>query len=163
MARLDNNIKIRRPQKLKNVLNSQRLRVAEGKLARGAYTPMEFLRAASYSFATTNKHYFAQLIENLIDDPELGGNVDSDDENEDNEEIQGNNEQPQDEPQTQALPVIDDKLCEICFEREKNAIMVPCGHTRFCHECGNECIGHQANPTCPFCRQPNIMCTKMIP
>ena len=81
MARLDNNVKIRRPPRIKNVLNSQRLRVAEQKLESGQYTSMEFLRAASYSFATANKHYFTQLIENLIHDPELGGDVDSEDEN----------------------------------------------------------------------------------
>ena len=87
MSRLDNNVKITRRQKIKNVLNTQRLRAAEDKLQRGIYTPMEFLRTASYSFAKTSQNYFNQLQENLENDPELGGEI-SDDENEGGEDYQ---------------------------------------------------------------------------
>ena len=88
MSRLDNNVKITRRQKMKNVLNTQRLRAAEDKLQRGIYSPMEFLRAASYSFAKTSQHYFTQLQENLENDPELGGEIQSDDDNEGGDDIQ---------------------------------------------------------------------------
>ena len=142
MSCLDNNVKITRRQRIKNVLNTQRLRAAEDKLLRGVYTPMEFLRTASYSFAKTATKYFIQLLESLDDDPELGGEILS--ENEGDEDIQANDEQPQDDPQdetpTQPQDLNDDYLCIICFANQKNAIMVPCGHGRFCFDCGNECI-----------------------
>ena len=79
MARLDNGVKIRRPPKSKNVRLSQRLKAAEDKLRREDYTPMKFLRVASFTFGTSNKSYFAQLLKNLDDDPDLGGGMPSDD------------------------------------------------------------------------------------
>ena len=166
MSCLDNNVKITRRQRIKNVLNTQRLRAAEDKLLRGVYTPMEFLRTASYSFAKTATKYFIQLQESLDDDPELGGEILS--ENEGDEDIQANDEQPQDDPQdqtpTQPQDLNDDNLCIICFANQKNAVMVPCGHGRFCFDCGNECIRTFTgpDPTCPLCRAPIAQCIQII-
>ena len=79
MQRLDSDppLRIRRTTKLKNVINTERLRKAEMKLRIGAhgYTPLKFLQEVSHSFSTSNKKYFAQLIENLDDDPILGGDI----------------------------------------------------------------------------------------
>ena len=80
MARLDNGVKIRRPAKSKNIRLTQRLRAAEEKLRRGDNTPLKFLRAASYTFSTSNKSYYTQLQQSLEDDPDLGGDMPSDDE-----------------------------------------------------------------------------------
>ena len=82
MARLDQGVTIRRPPKSKNVRLTQRLRAAEDKLRREDYTPMKFLRVASFTFSTSNKSYFSQLLQNLDDDPDLGGEIPSDEEDE---------------------------------------------------------------------------------
>ena len=41
---------------------------------------MKFLREASHTFSTTNKNYFAQLVDQLDDDPLMGGELQEDDE-----------------------------------------------------------------------------------
>ena len=77
MKRLDRGLKIRRDQKVKNVINTERLRKAERKLRMGAdgYTPMKFLQEASHTFSTSNKNYFSQLADHLDDDPLIGGDI----------------------------------------------------------------------------------------
>ena len=81
MGRLDLGISISRPRKVKNVLNTERLRSAEEKLRNGrgddSYTPMKFLHAVRYTFGKTNKRYFDQVHDILADDPGLGGDSDS--------------------------------------------------------------------------------------
>ena len=79
--------------------------------------------------------------------------------------FQANDEQPQveDPPQPQAIND-DDNLCAVCLVNEKNAVMVPCGHARFCIDCGNECMrtytGRRA--VCPLCRAPVERCIQML-
>ena len=87
MRRLDRGTQIRRPKKVKSVINTEKLRKAEMKLRIGAdgYTPMKFLREASYTFSTTNKKYFAQLLKSLEEDPELGGDIQDEEDDEDDE------------------------------------------------------------------------------
>ena len=81
MGRLDLGISISRPRRVKNVLNTERLRSAEEKLRNGrgddSYTPMKFLHAVRYTFGKTNKRYFDQVHDILADDPGLGGDSDS--------------------------------------------------------------------------------------
>ena len=88
MRRLDNNLAIRRRGRVKNVVNTEKLRKAEMKLRDGAagYTPMKFLREASHSFSTSNKKYFGLLIETLDEDPLLGGDVHTVDDESDEED-----------------------------------------------------------------------------
>lgn len=40
----------------------------------------------------------------------------------------------------------DEKLCPVCYEREKNSIFIPCGHIYCCLECS-----YNIDP-CPICR-----------
>ena len=91
MQRLDNDppLKIRRTTRLKNALNTERLRKAEFKLRIGAagYTPMKFLQEVSHSFSTSNKKYFAQLIENLDEDPIMGGDIHEHEDEDDDAEV----------------------------------------------------------------------------
>ena len=89
MERLDRDppIKITRKIKIRNILNNERLRKAEQKLRNGGihddgYSPMQFLRVARYTFATSNRKYFKQLQESIEEDPNLGGEVVSDEEDE---------------------------------------------------------------------------------
>ena len=89
MERLDRDppIKITRKIKIRNILNNERLRKAEQKLRNGGihddgYTTMQFLRVARYTFATSNRKYFKQLQESIEEDPNLGGEVVSDEEDE---------------------------------------------------------------------------------
>jgi hypothetical protein len=64
-------------------------------------------------------------------------------------------------PKNPAQPMIevdlsnDTKLCKICFEKEIDCVIVPCGHTACCCEC--------AVPlkNCPFCRNPIGSVVKM--
>ena len=89
----------------------------------------------------------------------------SDDENEggEDEDQQEDNHQVEIPPQPQAV-ADDHNLCILCFENEKNAVMVPCGHSSFCYECGNKCIRTFTgpDPLCPLCRQPIERCIQMI-
>lgn len=41
--------------------------------------------------------------------------------------------------------------CEICFDRQSEAAMVPCGHCAFCLPCAFR-VEESDNPACPFCR-----------
>ncbi|XP_048476244.1 RNA-binding protein MEX3B-like [Rhincodon typus] len=40
--------------------------------------------------------------------------------------------------------------CQVCFESEVTAALVPCGHNLFCMECANR-ICQRSNPHCPAC------------
>jgi len=43
----------------------------------------------------------------------------------------------------------EDRLCCVCFERERDTLTLPCGHVRMCQHCVKE-----SNATiCPQCRQ----------
>ncbi len=53
----------------------------------------------------------------------------------------------------------EDNDCSICMERQCNAALVPCGHLKFCYECGDHLV--KANKECPYCRQPVTMCMKI--
>lgn len=75
-------VKITRGPKIKNVLNTERLRKEEEKLRNGSYTPMKFLKFARHTFATTSKVYFAKVEDILADDPQLGGETEDEDDDE---------------------------------------------------------------------------------
>ena len=67
--------------KFRNVINSQRLKKAEEKLrnqqgpSNEDYTPMQFLRVARHTFTQSNRKYFKQLEASLTEDPNLGGDI----------------------------------------------------------------------------------------
>ena len=48
---------------------------------------MQFLRVARHTFSISNRKYFAQLEETLTDDPDLGGRIESDSEDDDEVKI----------------------------------------------------------------------------
>ena len=62
-----------------------------------------------------------------------------------------------------APPEVDnDHLCVICIDREKNAVMIPCGHARFCDPCGQDLmIRERPEPRCPLCREPVAQCYRL--
>eukprot|EP00727_Mastigamoeba_balamuthi_P006649 m51a1_g2604 hypothetical protein (664) ;mRNA; f:464815-469842 len=43
------------------------------------------------------------------------------------------------------------EMCIICFARDVNAVLIPCGHLGMCHQCAQE-IAKSAMPLCPVCR-----------
>ncbi|KAF8793062.1 RNA-binding protein MEX3B-like [Argiope bruennichi] len=43
--------------------------------------------------------------------------------------------------------------CQVCYESEIVAALVPCGHNLFCMECAQR-IADDKNMSCPFCYQP---------
>ena len=47
-------------------------------------------------------------------------------------------------------------MCVICLDRERAAVIVPCGHAQFCLECGLQwsMAGPGRESTCPLCRDP---------
>ena len=145
----DASLKITRHQRIKNVLNTECLRKAEEKLRNGrgdnTYTPMKFLKAARHSFATSNKRYFDQVQNILTDDLLLGGNSDSDEEQEPTDEVE----------QEAAQAGRGD--CGVCMDSAANTVLVPCGHNSICYDCA-ALIFHNENenmpppPKCPVCR-----------
>ncbi|GAQ85701.1 Peptidyl-prolyl cis-trans isomerase [Klebsormidium nitens] len=46
----------------------------------------------------------------------------------------------------------DEQGCVICMEREKNALLLPCGHLSACMQC-IDMVKSSAKPLCPICRQ----------
>lgn len=51
---------------------------------------------------------------------------------------------------THGFSCYDSDLCAICFERKADSIVIPCGHTGFCHVCLER--WYEFNKMCPFCR-----------
>ncbi|GCB85125.1 hypothetical protein scyTo_0025729 [Scyliorhinus torazame] len=49
-----------------------------------------------------------------------------------------------------ALRHLGSRECQVCFESEVTAALVPCGHNLFCMECANR-ICQRSNPHCPAC------------
>lgn len=45
-----------------------------------------------------------------------------------------------------AIPVIDNKECVVCFEREKDTLFLPCKHMQVCGVCADR------HSECPVCR-----------
>lgn len=45
-------------------------------------------------------------------------------------------------------PILDSRLCKICYENEYNTAFLPCGHIIACAKCASSVT------TCPYCRQP---------
>lgn len=45
---------------------------------------------------------------------------------------------------------LDDRLCSICCENERNAVLLPCGHTNLCLLCAYN--QNDINNSCPFCQ-----------
>ena len=165
MKSLEAGVKIRRPKKKRNVLNSRRLRMAEQKLraGRNGYDAMAFLREASHSFRESNAEYFSRLLESLDDDPDLGGDIPDDESDQDEENAEEQVEtRPIEEQENAPEPDNDANLCILCLTNVKDSVLVPCGHAKFCFDCGNRCIHEFVGnaPTCPYCRQPVMSCMK---
>ena len=55
----------------------------------------------------------------------------------------------------------DEEVC-LMMRKMKDSVLVPCGHAKFCFDCGNRCIHEFVGnaPTCPYCRQPVMSCMK---
>ena len=49
--------------------------------------------------------------------------------------------------------------CKICYEKEINAVYVPCGHHAACFECATKSVMGEKEQ-CPFCKQPVAMVLK---
>ena len=182
MARLDNGIKLTRPPKIRNVLNNQRLKKAEEKLRQPhgphdeQYTPMQFLRAARHTFTMSNRSYFKQLEETIVGDPEIGGDIESEDDEDTQVTIFIDNYSQlvendllsisQAELPTNAAvdtpniptPQLTQE-CYICMDQEANTALIPCGHKGFCYDCANVILHNESEdmpppPKCPKCRVP---------
>ena len=140
-----------RPQKIKNVVNMHNLRRAEFELRHGG-TIMDFLRKARHTFGKANKRYFKLLLEAIENDSELGGDIQDDEE-----------PAPAQDAGAAAPPEIDnDHLCVICMDREKNAVLIPCGHHSFCDPCGQDLMMRERpEPRCPLCRDPVAQCYRL--
>lgn len=44
----------------------------------------------------------------------------------------------------------DDRLCKICYEKNANCVLLECGHSISCVDCGKELL--RLNQQCPICR-----------
>ena len=51
----------------------------------------------------------------------------------------------------------DTNLCEICFEKKKNILCVPCNHISICESCSPH-----INSKCPICRTPVTQIKKVF-
>ena len=41
-------------------------------------------------------------------------------------------------------------ICQICYDREVETVLLPCGHARTCRVCAKQTM--QDERKCPFCR-----------
>lgn len=71
-----------------------------------------------------------------------------------------NNSQVISLPQLPEIPQ-EPQVCTICYTKECDTVIVPCGHLTCCYDCVNEY--HNSNPDkgCPICRT-NIVCLTKI-
>jgi hypothetical protein len=46
-----------------------------------------------------------------------------------------------------------DTLCWICFEGQRDAVLLECGHGGICFACAQRCFKKKGR-ICPMCRQP---------
>ena len=53
-----------------------------------------------------------------------------------------------------------DRLCNICFMKEKNAVNIPCGHAKWCIECADRWF--ESRGTCALCRDKIDRCIRMF-
>ena len=56
----------------------------------------------------------------------------------------------------------DSKMCKICYEKERNCVLVPCGHLGLCFECAKGEKDRGARFLCPFCRKPVLDVVKVF-
>ena len=47
---------------------------------------------------------------------------------------------------------LEDNECKICMDREKNCVLVPCGHCCSCYVCALRMSEMAGTFTCPACR-----------
>ena len=47
----------------------------------------------------------------------------------------------------------EDFRCVVCFERHRNACLLPCSHGQFCSHCVAELYKNEEDVQCPICRQ----------
>jgi hypothetical protein len=75
---------------------------------------------------------------------------DDDDEDDDDEE-----EDDEDDPKREPKEIKEEDLCKICFSREKNCVLVPCGHKCMCMECAKVLKKGKAQGSfiCPICKR----------
>ena len=110
------------------------------------------------------------MAEDLEDDSALGEPeqfVDSD--------VESDNEQPELYQDSEDEEVIlktvlaqptesqqdeNDRLCNICFMKEKNAVNIPCGHAKWCIECADRWF--ESRGTCALCRDKIDRCIRMF-
>jgi len=45
----------------------------------------------------------------------------------------------------------DEHLCVVCLERERDEVLVPCGHMVLCHGCCADIMA--SSNECPICRE----------
>ena len=48
------------------------------------------------------------------------------------------------------VPSVEDELCAVCLDLEREYAMIPCGHRCLCRGCFDQILGTEA-PRCPMC------------
>ena len=160
MGRLDNNLTITRPRARKNVLNTQRLRVAEEKLGT-TYTSRDFLKAVTHSFNLTNAKYFEEWA--LEDNDMLAESSDSNDSDEGENAPELYQDESDDEIQLQPQQGAQNTrpACVVCMDREPQVVLVPCGHQNLCAPCAYQ--WKEENGHCPTDRREIEIIVTTIP
>ena len=135
MTRVNRGLAIRRPKKKVNLVNDASIKTCISRYDNGAYTRIQFLRAASYSVGT----HSALLHE---------ANCHSDNDDDDDVTAAGEEEV---EAQAASDPQQND-VCKVCLDApgDTRLALVPCGHQRFCRSCVDQV--EQQRLICPVCR-----------
>ena len=55
----------------------------------------------------------------------------------------------------------DSRMCIIWFKQNKDAVLIPCGHTHCCFKCLTDMKGKNIN-NCPICQNPFINFIKIF-
>ena len=134
MARVNRGLAIRRAKKKVNLINDARIKTCISRYDNGAYTRIQFLRAASYSVGAHSA---------LVHETDCDSDDDDDDTTDAGEEVV--EAQRADDPQQ-------NDVCEVCLvaPRDTRLALVPCGHQRFCRSCVEQLEQQQLR--CPLCR-----------
>lgn len=150
MARVDNGLRIGRPQKKWNMLNETRIKTCINKFNSGAYSRLQFLRAVSHSMGahTDVLQVRSDSDDSMVEDSGEQVSLQSAAANSTTPSISA----PVTVSATVTSASLDDN-CEVCLLVPRAAVaLVPCGHSRFCASCADAvtAIGNG----CPICRCP---------
>jgi len=153
VGRIDRGLAIRRPKKKMNIANDARVKTCMARFDSGAYTIIQFLKAASHCVDLHS-----------VSEPAASGNENSSDSESEPSDQQASASDSS-TPTTTSSATSEEPAesdCDVCLiaPRDNRIALVPCGHSRFCVSCAERV--HEMGSGCPICRSSITMLLRIF-